>query len=428
MSVLRSGQQDTEHLPANQAMTIVASAGGSGSVLRLGDKAGESSQGTTPVATGTTKIIGPFNIPTQHQITCAEGTLTVTIARVDFQTAAEAAAAAQVIADTEEAAAVASAAIAAQGYATAAQAAAIAAAAAADWTIIGTIGDLCEVIGAGVPAASAQATLDVNPAGDDNGLTFTAVAYGAAGNSISIAYVNPGALSAALSVGVVGNAITVNLATDAGVQASKTVNPAGDDNSLTFTAVTAGPAGNSISIAYVDPAANDAALSVVVVGNAITVNLATGVAGAITSTAALVLAAIEASGPAAALVTVAIDAADTGAGDDGSGVVTAMALANLENGANGAITSTAALILAAIEASGPADALVTVAIMTGDTGVADDGSGVVTAMALDLLEGGTGVAVGVAGKGSRYTDTTNGKLYINGGTAAQPDWKIVTSA
>lgn len=34
----------------------------------------------------------------------------------------------------------------------------------------------------------------------------------------------------------------------------------------------------------------------------------------------------------------------------------------------------------------------------------------------------------VAGKGSRYTDVTNAKLYINGGTTASPTWKIVTSA
>jgi hypothetical protein len=34
----------------------------------------------------------------------------------------------------------------------------------------------------------------------------------------------------------------------------------------------------------------------------------------------------------------------------------------------------------------------------------------------------------LAGIGSRYTDVTAGKLYINGGTKAQPVWKIVTSA
>ena len=33
-----------------------------------------------------------------------------------------------------------------------------------------------------------------------------------------------------------------------------------------------------------------------------------------------------------------------------------------------------------------------------------------------------------AGKGSLAIDTTNGKLYVNGGTKAQPVWKIVTSA
>jgi hypothetical protein len=35
---------------------------------------------------------------------------------------------------------------------------------------------------------------------------------------------------------------------------------------------------------------------------------------------------------------------------------------------------------------------------------------------------------GAAGKGSLYTDYTNGKLYVNGGTKAEPAWKIFTSA
>jgi len=43
-------------------------------------------------------------------------------------------------------------------------------------------------------------------------------------------------------------------------------------------------------------------------------------------------------------------------------------------------------------------------------------------------DGTTGATI--AGKGSRYTDITNGKLYINSGagTKAVPAWKIVTSA
>lgn len=35
---------------------------------------------------------------------------------------------------------------------------------------------------------------------------------------------------------------------------------------------------------------------------------------------------------------------------------------------------------------------------------------------------------GEAGKGSLAIDTTNGKLYVNGGSKAQPVWKLVTSA
>lgn len=173
-----------------------------------------------------------------------------------------------------------------------------------DMPVVGVVGDLVEIVGAAAPTASAQATLTVNPAGAENGLTFTAVEYGATGNDISIAYVNPGA--------------------------------------------------------------NDAALSVSVSGKAITVSLATGGAGAITSTAAQVLAAIEALPRADDLVSVAIAAADTGSADDGSGIVTAMARAN--------------------------------------------------------LAGGAGTGVGVAGKGSRYTDTDAPALYINTGTKAQPVW------
>ena len=67
------------------------------------------------------------------------------------------------------------------------------------------------------------------------------------------------------------------------------------------------------------------------------------------------------------------------------------------------------------------------------TGVIDRGNDV-------LLMQGAGVPVdytdgdpaatgeGVAGPGSQYTDYTNANLYINGGTAAEPVWKLVTRA
>ena len=41
---------------------------------------------------------------------------------------------------------------------------------------------------------------------------------------------------------------------------------------------------------------------------------------------------------------------------------------------------------------------------------------------------GTGTGASYAGPGSLYVDTTNKKLYINGGTKASPAWKQVTSA
>ena len=61
--------------------------------------------------------------------------------------------------------------------------------------------------------------------------------------------------------------------------------------------------GNGITAELKNPGANDAPLGVVVTGNAITVNLATNTTGAITSTAAQVIDAINASPAASALVT-----------------------------------------------------------------------------------------------------------------------------
>lgn len=114
------------------------------------------------------------------------------------------------------------------------------------------------------------------------------------------------------------------------VAAALTTALTGTNNDLVFTAKVKGAAGNSITVAYVDPGANDAALSVQVTGTEIVVSLATDGSGVITSTAAQVEAAIEASTAAAALVTVANAAAN-----DGTGVVTAMAEDALEGGVDG---------------------------------------------------------------------------------------------
>jgi hypothetical protein len=152
---------------------------------------------------------------------------------------------------------------------------------------------------------------------------------------------------------------------EAAVQASLTVNPTGTDNSATYTAKAYGASGNAITIAYVDPGANSQALSVSVADQNITVSLATNGSGTITSTSALVVAAINASGPAAALVTAAVDGTDGGAGT-GAAAVTAMARAALANGA--------------------------------------------------------GTGIGRSKPGGLCIDTENGDVYRNSGTLAAPAW------
>jgi hypothetical protein len=101
----------------------------------------------------------------------------------------------------------------------------------------------------------------------------------------------------------------------------------GVNNDLTFLAKTAGTAGNSITVALV-ATGNDTPLSVDVASSAITVNLATGSGGAVTSTATEVRNAINVDAEAAALIT-----ASLAPGNSGSGVVTALSAANLAGGA-----------------------------------------------------------------------------------------------
>lgn len=97
----------------------------------------------------------------------------------------------------------------------------------------------------------------------------------------------------------------------AAIAASLATGVVANNNAITFTAKKAGVAGNDISVTLIDPAGNDKALAVDVVGRDVNVSLATGVAGAITSTPALIKAAVEASA-AADLVTLANTGASTG--------------------------------------------------------------------------------------------------------------------
>ena len=116
--------------------------------------------------------------------------------------------------------------------------------------------------------------------------------------------------------------------TEQEAKATLSTDLAGDNNDLKFTAKLKGHFGNTIKVAYVDPDAANAKLAVTVSGTTIAVSLATGANKAITSTAANVKAAIEAVPAAAALVSVA-----NVAGNSGEGVVAAMAATALANGA-----------------------------------------------------------------------------------------------
>lgn len=106
-------------------------------------------------------------------------------------------------------------------------------------------------------------------------------------------------------------------------KASLTTALTGTNNDLVYTARSGGPGGNSIRVQYIDPGGTTA-LSVAVQGYDILVTLAT-TAAVITSTATQVKTAVDRA--ASHLVTIA-----NASSDDGSGVVTALALTPLSGG------------------------------------------------------------------------------------------------
>jgi hypothetical protein len=119
-------------------------------------------------------------------------------------------------------------------------------------------------------------------------------------------------------------------------KATLTTALAGTNNDLKYTAKAGDQeadsadftAGNAVTVAYV-VAGNNTALSVDVASSAITVNVATNGGGAATSTAAQVRDAVNGDAEAAALVT-----AENASGNDGTGVVTALAATPLAGGQN----------------------------------------------------------------------------------------------
>lgn len=131
-----------------------------------------------------------------------------------------------------------------------------------------------------------------------------------------------------------------------GAQASLTTALTGANNDLVFTARSGGTAGNTIAVIYLDPGAISQALSVTVSNAVITVHLATDGAGAITSTAALILAAVNAAATAKYLVSAAL-----ASGNDGTGVVTALGSTSLAGGGGVNVITSAAADLVGFDAA-----------------------------------------------------------------------------
>lgn len=221
--------------------------------------------------------------------------------------------------------------------------------------------------------------------GTNNDITFSSTQRGKAGNNTRIRFVDPSADGATLSVSVTNDDITVSLGTADDTAATLATNLTGTNNDLTYTAVADGAAGNDVTVAYVDPAGNDQALDVNVTGTDIVVSLATGPAGAITSTASDVRTAVLAEGAAAALVSVA-----NKAGNDGTGVVTALTETSLAGGFDGGdISSTAAEVVDALNGDTDAAELIVASNKSGN-----DGTGVVEAFAYAPLTGGADWVIG----------------------------------
>lgn len=139
-----------------------------------------------------------------------------------------------------------------------------------------------------------------------------------------------GAAGSGLRSTVANGAGGVRLVAGAGVAAVLRTGVVASNNAIDYTARQTGPDANAINIVLVDPAGASQTLKVAVVNRTITVSLATNGSSVITSTAAQVIAAINADPVASGLVSAA-----NASTSNGTGVVAAAASAPLAGGAAG---------------------------------------------------------------------------------------------
>lgn len=154
----------------------------------------------------------------------------------------------------------------------------------------------------------------------------------------AIARVLPGAAVSGPGVAIQSDALGRAIPAAAAVAAQLSTGVQANDNALQWTAVSTGTGGNSITIAITNPGGTAAAEVVTVSSNAISVAGRTS-GGVLTSTAAEIIAAIEASTAASALVTVNNEGVS-----DGSGTVVAFSATNLTGGASSGGTATSGLV------------------------------------------------------------------------------------
>lgn len=117
------------------------------------------------------------------------------------------------------------------------------------------------------------------------------------------------------------------IAAESSSSASLVTGAEGDNNAILWTARHPGTSGNDLTVALLDPGETAQSLEVSVNGNAISVSLATDGGGAITSTAADVIAAVAQDDGANALVI-----ADNEGSSTGAGVVAAVGATELTGG------------------------------------------------------------------------------------------------
>jgi hypothetical protein len=168
-----------------------------------------------------------------------------------------------------------------------------------------------------------------------SGVTGTPTHYGiglsAAGVPQITLYPTPGATDTTTLVGSYF-AIPADLAVEGDIAATTTIDCANANADLIVTAKALGTPGNAVSITLVDPGGATATLGVTTAGPAITVSLGRA-ASAITSTATLVKAAIDAYLPASSLVSVALVGS-------GAGIMSAKTIQTLSGGSGtGAVSN-----------------------------------------------------------------------------------------